>query len=249
MADREWDDYSRAIDPPLDAAARVRARLDRTLAARARTPVTVEPSPVSRAAAIIVFAKSSVLTLGLAIGGLGALHVGARVIAGPPAEPPMITNTKAPEPDPSRSARVPEPPAAAAPPLAAPDAPPPAVQQPVASEPANPRTPRAAAPAAPSASDALKAEVALISTARQAVASGDRRAGLAALDAHARSFPSGAFAEERDAIAATLRCAEPGADRDAIARAFASARPRSPHLARVRATCNESPTDSAASPE
>jgi hypothetical protein len=250
MADREWDDYSRAIDPPIDAAARVRARLDRVLAERAggahAEPVTAERMP--RAAAVILFAKSTALSLTLAIGGLGALHVGARVIAGPPATPPIVAEATPPalerSPSGSTSAplRVPEPPAAMPQPLST--APPePTPQPPSASEGKAIRSTHAPTSAPPTAVDLLGQETALIDRARAALRAGDRRGALAALEEHARRFASGSFADERDAFIAMVRCAEPGAARSAIADAFAGTRPRSPHLARVRASCSDSTTD------
>jgi hypothetical protein len=58
----------------------------------------------------------------------------------------------------------------------------------------------AVAPAAPSGSSGLKRERSLIDTARMAILRGDKAAALRALDSHAREFPNGQHASERDAL-------------------------------------------------
>jgi hypothetical protein len=58
---------------------------------------------------------------------------------------------------------------------------------------------RAAAPVAQPARSTLGAESALLSQALAALRTGDREAGRAALALHARLFPDGALAREREA--------------------------------------------------
>ena len=57
-----------------------------------------------------------------------------------------------------------------------------------------------AAHAAPLASGALKRERSLIDTARMAILRGDKAAALRALESHAREFPEGQHASEREAL-------------------------------------------------
>jgi hypothetical protein len=64
------------------------------------------------------------------------------------------------------------------------------------------------APAAPAGSSALKRERSLIDTARMAILRGDKAAALRALDSHAREFPDGQHASERDALQRRARALE-----------------------------------------
>jgi outer membrane protein assembly factor BamD (BamD/ComL family) len=84
----------------------------------------------------------------------------------------------------------------------------------------------------------LAEETALLRQAHAAIESGDGARALALLDQHARTYPSGALGEERDAARVFALCA---ASRAAEARReadrFLATHPRSPLAPRVRASC------------
>ncbi len=82
------------------------------------------------------------------------------------------------------------------------------------------------------------AEVALLEQAQHALEAKHGERALALLDEHARTYPNGALAEERDAARVLALC-ETGRDDEAHAEAdaFVVAHPRSPLAARVRAAC------------
>jgi hypothetical protein len=67
------------------------------------------------------------------------------------------------------------------------------------------QTASATAIAPPLGSTGLKRERSLIDTARMAILRGDKAAALRALDSHAREFPNGQHASERDALARRAR--------------------------------------------
>lgn len=101
--------------------------------------------------------------------------------------------------------------------------------------------------ATPPAGPDLAAEMAVLRRAGSLVRAGDGRPALAALDEHARRFPSGQLIEDREALRVQALCAagDPAAARSA-ARAFEAAHPTSPHLGRVRSaagSCDDSSSD------
>jgi hypothetical protein len=106
------------------------------------------------------------------------------------------------------------------------------------------QAPRCAAspPAAPTST--LAEELALVPPAESALRAGDAAGALALLTEHARRFPHGQLAQEREATRIRALCAladEAGARR-AAAR-FLRRWPRSPHAARVRTTCGGAPDE------
>lgn len=98
-----------------------------------------------------------------------------------------------------------------------------------------------ATPTAPSpvvATDTIAEEASLLRTAHSALATGDGTSVMRALDEHARRFPRGALAEERDAARVLALCAQGRApEARASASAFVSSNPRSPFAAQVRRSC------------
>lgn len=238
MADRNaWADYEATIAPPADAAARVRARLDRTLATRGQT-IEGDRAQASKAAAAILVLKSSAISVTIAVATLAGLHVGARAITAP-AEPPAMLAPSRVEPESSSPAT----PIAIAPAGSVA----PTTTTIVAPEPAPPRepviAPRRSAPEAPRA-DRLAAELALVDPARAALARGDHANALRLFAEHAQRFPNGALAPERDAYSAIARCQDGARDRKALLAAFARAHVGSSLLDRVREACRDSSTDS-----
>ncbi len=84
----------------------------------------------------------------------------------------------------------------------------------------------------------LGRERALIERAHAALAKAESEAALAALDEHAREFPQGVFAEEREALDAIARCKGGQLELGrAHARAFLDQHPRAVLAGRVRRAC------------
>lgn len=108
-------------------------------------------------------------------------------------------------------------------------------QQLAASPPAPVEAPQPAAPSSPST---LAEEMRLLRSAQSALSAGDPETALARLAEHARRFPAGTLAEEREAarILALCRAERRGEARAAAAR-FLRERPTSPLAPRVRASC------------
>ncbi|HWB75094.1 MAG TPA: hypothetical protein VG755_09055, partial [Nannocystaceae bacterium] len=159
MGDRNaWADYEAAIAPPSDAAARVRARLDRTLATRGHS-VEDDRAQASKAAAAVLVLKSSAISVTIAVATLAGLHVGARAITAP-AEPSTVVATSVDEaevaPPPAAGVAVAPTRSVAPPTITAPEPVP--LQEPVVA-------PRRSAPEAPRA-DRLAEELALVDPAR-----------------------------------------------------------------------------------
>lgn len=105
-----------------------------------------------------------------------------------------------------------------------------------------PTAPAAEVPApAPTPIDELPAETALLRRAQAALAAHTATSpddALAALDEHARRFPAGTLAEERDATRALALCAAGRiTEAQSAARSFLAAHPTSPLAHRVRSAC------------
>ena len=111
----------------------------------------------------------------------------------------------------------------------------------VATAPAAPKHSSKVAPAEP-AEGALTVETRLVSDARTAARAGDSSRALALLEQHARRFPGGVLAEERDAERAVLLCTSgrTGEGRTRAARFFRDY-PKSALGANVRARCDVNP--------
>ncbi len=86
--------------------------------------------------------------------------------------------------------------------------------------------------------DELRAELALIREARQALQADRPTGALEALDAHARAFPRGQMREDREVLRIEALCAAGKAPQArAEVQLFLRAYPRSAHAQRVRAMC------------
>lgn len=131
--------------------------------------------------------------------------------------------------------------APAPPPAPAPPVVPVIEAPPVAPTPAVVEAPRPA-PTRPVERDDLAAELRLLQQAQTALSAHDTGAASVALRSHARAFPHGHLAEERDALAVQVLCARGQVEeaRQAGA-AFLARHPNSPQAARVRRTCVASP--------
>ena len=101
---------------------------------------------------------------------------------------------------------------------------------------AHPRAPSRATSPAPST---LAQELALLGRAQRAINGGEPESALALLAEHARRFPNGAMAEEREAARVVALCRAGQSDRArAAASRFLRERPNSPLAARVGAACD-----------
>jgi hypothetical protein len=182
----------------------------------------------------------------LALGGASTVIVATRAPDGAPqaveASPrveeearPRATDPRPPTPSAA------EPHAEAAPAEAAP-APPPVVEPAPPAAPAEPAAPKRAssADAAPRAEapDPLIEETALIGRAQSALAAGDHVQALAILDDHARRFPRGVLAQEREGARWVALCSsgQAGRVRGAVS-SFLAKNPSSPLAPRLRAAC------------
>jgi hypothetical protein len=91
--------------------------------------------------------------------------------------------------------------------------------------------------AAASEADALLVETGLVAAADAALERGDARAALSALRDHARRFPEGQLALEREALELAARCVlEPGTTRDDVS-GFLQRHGRTAAAAKVRRHC------------
>jgi hypothetical protein len=96
-------------------------------------------------------------------------------------------------------------------------------------------------PPVATASD-LEAETKLLADAQGAIQRSDFGAALAKLDEHAKAFPSGALAEERDAARVVALCgAGRTVDAQTLAKSFLAHHPRSPLAPRVKSSCAAQP--------
>jgi hypothetical protein len=247
-----WEAFARSLSPTAADAERVRAGLLRRLAQVrpvAQEPAAAPPREAPRAAAaVVLFAKSAAISVGLAVTALGGLHLGARALSPTPAELPtrVATATEVPRGDaPVPSRRIVEPPAPATSPSLAPVTPTLAPQ----ATPTTRTTARApgstSAPsrggetiaAAMAPADALQQELALVRSAREAIAAGRHADADAPLARHAQQFPDGALAPEREAYRAIVACRLGRGDASKWARAFAQAHPTASLLGEVNAAC------------
>lgn len=86
----------------------------------------------------------------------------------------------------------------------------------------------------------LAAERELIAEAWRALAKGSAAQARTHAESHARKFPHGMLAPEREAVHAIAACREASSPRPDLADAFERAHPRSPLRARVREACEPS---------
>jgi hypothetical protein len=191
------------LDPELEALfARERAAHVAEPAARAAVGAGVEGAlrrarlapPAVHGARLSVAAKCGIVAA-MAVSMAGGVVVGrvtaptaSAPIASLPPSPTLVASTPAPLPSPTDQTPPPSPTA----PLRTPE---PTLAPPSARQPPPP------SPKSTSPSSSLQKEQELIDTARGALARGRADDALAATEAHAKRFPRGALAEEREALA------------------------------------------------
>jgi hypothetical protein len=106
------------------------------------------------------------------------------------------------------------------------------------SEPAARSTSAPPGPATDDPADDLAAEMELLGAARTALKTGDTKAALAKLDAHARRFPHGALASDRELSRVTVLCKVGDLDAaERVARSYADAHPGAAQTKRLHKTC------------
>jgi hypothetical protein len=169
-------------EPPELARARVRARLEGVIPALGGEPPSDTMTSLAHGGALGAKAVALAAATFVAGGVLG----GVVVAAWRPPSAPRIAYVERTSPAPSPTTAI----AAAEPPVVAPVA----STAPVAEAPRGVLRP-------PDAGDALAAERLLIDDARSRLVSGDPQAALARLQEHARRFPRGRLAEDREALA------------------------------------------------
>lgn len=242
LAQRYWDAYESSLDPPEGSAARNLARIRERLAAGDSiddAPPPVETDTRRAAASVVLLGKSAAASVGIATATLLAIKlaaVGWGQLAAPPpsAEPGVGPSERAPAkgtPEVRRHAEDPSPPAANEPTAAEPRSEAPARVE------GDPRSVETRRRADTPAEDRLRAEVALMDRARGALDRGDAHALWQLMDEHARRFPTGALAEERQAWRAVAACGLGHAHAAARAERFLAAHPRSPQADKVRRAC------------
>lgn len=251
LAQRYWGAYEATLDPPSGSAARNRARIRQRVEAGEVVDEIGLPSaaPPRRAAAgLVLVGKSAAVSVGLATATLlsiklavvGWSQLGTRPQPLPPAASPARDRA---EPGATASAR------GAAVPLES------SVPRTIPAEPAPPlpaeasgaldqraRPSRARGASLPPA-DRLRAEVELMDRARATLEGGDARTLWRMMDEHARRFPTGALAEERQAWRAVAACRLGHPDAATRARRFLRAHPRSAQARKVRRACDGLPFD------
>lgn len=230
--------------PPVGSASAGWQRLQRSVLAAAPVPFDLAPPPVVETLAVAKTGASlgvvgKVLAIAAIVGATTATIVVTR------AEPARTEAVQDDAPSPAKP-RVREDAAAPAvipPPIDAPAIAPPIEITPVQPEaiPAErPRKPRAAPVVVPppAAESSLERERALVAASQAALADGRSTRALDLLDQHARSFPHGVMAEDRDALRVVALCAAGRADDAAEQRTkFFRRWPKSLHASRVRAAC------------
>jgi hypothetical protein len=206
-----------ATVPDAGAKARIRAGLEPRLAAAGAGPRSSRPAWLGLGAAV----------LGVCAGALWLTS--APPVSVPPSRPVVVLEPTKPASE-----------APAVPPAALEVAPPLAPSASAAPPKARPAASLSAAKAAPSAAieDAAAEELTLVRQMQQALRAGNAGQALSLADVHARRFPRGTLAEEREGVRAVARCklAPPG-DRADILDAFSHRFGSSPYASRVKQAC------------
>ncbi len=224
------DAERRYEEEPAARRARVLERLEATAAALGAPAVPA--SPIARFVRTKAAIALGAALAGATFGGVAGYRLGQR--AAPRAAAPTALVTAA------AVAAPPSPPVTAAP---APTLPP--EQPPAPSSAARAvAPPRSAPPARDSArgEDDLAMELSLVQMARTALARGNYQAAIDAAEQHARAFPKGHLAEEREGLVIQALV---GAGREGEARAraekFRAKYPQSPLLPSIDAALSPSP--------
>ncbi len=244
---RYWTAYEASLEPPAGSAARNLTALRRRLDAGERAdsdPPRREPAARRVAAAgVLWWGKAVATSVGLGVGALLSIKLVVAGVGGLSSPEPADVPAAQPRPAAS-SERPPVVPAARpappSPPVAAPIVVPPPSEA-VPSPPAAPHDDRRRSPAAPDsvpAVDHLRAEVALMDRAREALERNDAQALWRLTDEHARRFDGGPMSEERRAWRAVAACWLGHADGRALADRFTAAYPRSAQASKVSRACH-----------
>jgi rhodanese-related sulfurtransferase len=214
----------RAHDAPPEAKERVRAGLVLSLGAPADVGGRSGTVPRTGAGAPWVTAAKLAVVVAIVGGGL-ALFLARTHATHESAGAPLVASTEC---APMAAVPPPEVPAVVA------AAPAPPASTVIAVRPAT----RAHEPRVVDGDRSVAAEVAILRRVSDALRAGDAKGALAGVDEHARRFPSGALAEERDMERIVALCAL--GRRSEAARAtsqFSRAYPSSSHEARIREAC------------
>lgn len=218
-------DAANGGDDPSDAdRARVRAGVLRKVGAVAAvTAATASTTTAAAATKAGVFGSLSALAKAAIVLSAVTVVAGGAYVARSRPTPVAVAPSAAPiESAPAIPSSTPVP-SASAPASASVAPPPPSV---IAPKPAP-------APKKPSVED----ELVLLQQAQAAMGGGDPARALALLDEHAKRFPSGALAEEREGQRVLARCALGRPDAQSGAEKFLASHPDAPVASRVRKVC------------
>jgi type IV secretory pathway VirB10-like protein len=220
-----------AHDAPAGAKERVRGGLAAALSAASSAG---EGARGPRARASLrgeswIAAAKVVVAVAL-VGGGAALVFGRAKTAHEPTSPaPTASAEVVASPPPSPA--IPEP-------AILPEAPAPSAPSAAVAVPAPPPRASASPPARANTDQSVAAEVALLRKVSASLRAGDAKGALAGVDEHARRFPNGALAEERDMERIVALCKLGRRDEaEQATKLFSTAYPTSSHEARIRAAC------------
>lgn len=197
-----------------------------------------------RTTAVLVGGWSSKLAIAAA-GGLAVIAIGGATASAVPSDPhapvvAAIAPIEEPMPPPAvaQPCEVPAPTnAAIEPPVVAPRPEAPRASKPAAKPKTSAPVPTSA-PVAATIADDMKAEAALVTSARAALRDGDAKRALASLEQHRRRFPDGAMALDRRALWARATCAAGDAEAArAEAQRLLAEHPDDPVAVGVRDVC------------
>jgi hypothetical protein len=240
-AQRAFELARHAHEPPRDAKARTRSRLQARLAAGA----LVGAGAVASKTALGIGALGKAPTVALLLVGAASLGYGVGTFIEAPGfsvSPRPKDSGQVTFPDVRRQHPRAQPPSDDIEEQAVPSAGAPSPTR--ASAPVIRSAPRVASqpalvePVASNSAGGLSVETQLIRQAHQAIVAGELGGALALLDEHARRFPAGVLTEERVATQLIAFCR---LGRYSVAQAylqqFAGRWPKSPHWARIRNAC------------
>lgn len=223
------------VNPPEGAKERGWARLQAAASGAgggsgdASPPLASAAMKPAPALKVVPWLKALPLVALLGVGSLGLLAIGA-------GEPAIVADTIQTPYEPVLPVlspiHIPLGPNASA--VAVIDAPPDAPQVP-----ALPVGPRRTAPRPTPGTDEdnFADELRLLSSGQAAIQRGELREGLALLRSHKQRYPSGSFAQERDALIAIGRCEAGQAGARVAGQKFLHTNPDSIHAERVRNAC------------
>lgn len=214
-------DEAAHVRPPEDAQRRGWQRLAAAVAAGETGPTDTDPPPPRSP-----WPRLVPLTMLLVVGSLALL--GTWRADSPTDAPATIAASDAAPPTPAPEVRIP---------FVRPDPTEAVGATPVPIAATGPRRTSTPRPPAAADEDSFAAELRLLAAAQAEIQRGERAAGLELLRRHARQYPAGHFAQDRQALQAIARCEDEQPTSRAVGERFLAAHPKSIHAERVRVAC------------